>query len=272
LNEKHNEKHNENHEELTRTVEPDAVKMGAGKRIISLIIAPAELMQNIKAHPAILVPFLMAVVIALIAVFPGVRIEEMYTRELSNISIERYGQDLFDMTALMGEYGEIPLEDVMGALTIVSHVAMAVVMPWVVVLITVVGIFILSKIMRGKARFGQLFSMYMHVYVIWILGGLVVASLMAATGSLLDMTSLAAIFARDGNFDQLSYNVLAGIAVFPIWCAVITFIGVKVLNEFCNVKAGIIAGLTFLGGLAVHVVTYMFIWWMYDFLYAAGML
>ncbi|MCL1878208.1 MAG: YIP1 family protein [Defluviitaleaceae bacterium] len=270
----------ENHNELTRTIEPETkpetepetVKMSPGKRIISLFVAPGELMSNIKARPVFLVPFLLAVVIGLVTVVPNVRVTEMYERELSNISIERYGRDFFDMSALANEYGEIPMAEAMTAITWLSHIAMAFILPLIACLLYAVGLFILSKILRGKAKFGQLFSMCMHIYAIFAVGALVVASLMSLTGSLLDMTTLAAVFARNGTFDQLSYNIFSGIGIFPIWSSVLAFIGVKVLGEFCNVKAGIIAGVYFLAGLTVHIVSYMSIWWMYDVLIGAGLM
>jgi len=260
---------NMQHEELTRMVEPEVVKMSAVQRIISIFAAPGELMRNIKVYPVILVPFLVSVVIGLIAIIPTLPATEMVNQELSHISIERYGVDLLDFTAA-DEYGDLELGATMDAIQLVSLVAMAFVLPLLVSFIGTLIIFILSKILRGKATFGRLFSMCMHIYVISAVGSVVVAVLMVLTGSIVDVTSLAAIVMPQGRLDMVSYNALAAIALFPIWAAILEFIGVKILNEFSNVKAGIVIAIGFAIYVAIHVVLAMLTWWTFDLMIGMG--
>ncbi|MCL1885031.1 MAG: YIP1 family protein [Defluviitaleaceae bacterium] len=258
-------------EELTRVVEPEIIKMGVVQRVIAIFTSPTELMKNIKAYPVILIPFLLAVVIGLIGIVPGMRMSELMTEEMSAISIERFGVDHFDMSGLADEYGELDLQGFMDAVMFVSFIFSAFITPMIISFFSALGLFILSKIMRGPVTFGQMFSMYIHVYVIAAIGALVISAMMAATGRYLDVTSLAAVFSSNGDISMVSHNILSGIGIFTIWPAILTFIGVKVLNDFCNVKAGIITAIAFIVGLGIHVSIFMSTWWMLDLGLAMGL-
>ncbi|MCL2578018.1 MAG: YIP1 family protein [Defluviitaleaceae bacterium] len=260
-------------EELTRMVEPEIIKMGVGQRIIALFTAPSELMRNIKAYPVILVPFLLALVLGLITIVPARQATQLANQELSHIFIERYGAGVdnpFDVASLADEYGEsIVSEGFIDAVTMVTLVFSAVFMPFIVSLLAGLGFFILSKIMRGPVKFGQMFSMYMHIYVITALGALVTSLLISLTGSIVDITSLAAVVTPNGRLDEVSYNVFASIAVFPVWATILSFIGVKILNDFSAIKAGIAAGIVYISVVAVNVIAVMSTWWVYDAFMAA---
>jgi hypothetical protein len=148
----------------------------------------------------------------------------------------------------------------MDMVAVVSLVFSAAFTPLSMSFLVSLGLFILSKIMRGQAKFGQLFSMCMHIYVITAAGALITYVLMSLTGSLVDITSLAAIVSPNGRLDEASHNFFMTIAIFPVWTAIITFIGVKILNDFSSVKAGIATGIVFVATSLVHVVMMMFTW------------
>ena len=252
-------------EELTRMVEPDAPKMGPVQRIINLFLAPGELMQNIKLYPVIAVPFVVALIIGLVSIPATSQMSELMMQELSIISIEMYGVDLSGWTQLQeqGLYGD----DLTSAFNVFATVTMAIsaaIMPFLYSAIAAVLFIILVKILRGGARIGQLFSMSMHLYIISALGTAVVAALMVSTGRLVDMTSLAAVIMPDGNISMLQFNLLSSISIFNIWSHVLVFIGIKVLNDFSVVKAGIITGVSLLATIAIHVGTYMSTFVMWD--------
>ena len=269
MNENQTEHQPEQHEELTRMVEPEVIKMGAVQRVISIFAAPGELMHNIKAYPVILVPFLLSVVLGLIAIAPNLQVTEMTTQEMSHISIERYGVDLFAELTMADEYGETAM-DAMGAFTIITLVVSAILGPLLMSFFATLGIFILSKIFRGRAKFMQLFSVYMHAYVIVALGTIVSASIMAATGSISEMTSLAPFIMPEGNIATPAYIVLMSIAIFPVWATVVIFFGVKIVNEFSALKAAIITVIYYATFVAINVVILMITWWSMDMLMAMG--
>jgi len=253
MNDQMNEQH---HEELTRVVAPGARKMSIVQRIISIFIAPGELMHNIKAHPVVLAPLILCIAIGLLSMPVTLQGQDLLNRELSNISIERYGIDLMNLAAGANEYGD-DLTGALGVVTLVTTIAATIIGPALISFITALVLLVLSKILRGQAKLGQLFSMYLHVYVLSLIGSLISISLMVMTDNYLDMTSLAAIIMPDGNISMFSFNVLSGISVFIIWATILTYLGVKIINDFSGVKAWIVTGISFLGWLAIHVGTFM---------------
>lgn len=247
-----NQNYDQHHEELTRVVEPEVHKMGAVQRIINLFVSPSELMQNIKVYPVILIPLIVSMAIGLISVPLTSQIMPIVQQELSIISIDRYGIDLMNLGAQGDIYGDFNVEE-MDTFLMISSVIGAIITPLIISFILALGMLVLSKIARGDATFGQLLSMYMHIYIIIILGELIVSGLMVTTGNFLNMTSLAAVFMPQGNIAMVSFNVLSSISIFTVWVAVLTFIGVKILNQFGNIKAGILAGIAFFVGMAFQV-------------------
>ena len=224
------------------------------ERIINLFVSPGELMQNIKLYPVILVPLIASIILALAAIPFVTQYSEMTLQELSIISLELHGVDLSGWTQMQeaNVYGD-QVAAGMGAFAIVGQVVGAVLMPLIYGLISGLIFLILSKIFRGSAKFKQLFSMCIHYYVLSALGALVVVALAVTTGRFIDLTSLAAVVMPDGNISMVSFNILSSISVFNIWVHILIFIGIKVLNDFSAVKAGIITAISFLLTIAVNV-------------------
>jgi hypothetical protein len=261
--------------EENREMPQEVVKMTAGQRVVALVTAPSELMENIKAHPVILAPFLVALVIGLVSVFSMVGYTQILMREQENAFIVRFPEaespPMFSGGA--NYYGEPELpENVMSIVLFVTHGFGAAVNPFFISVFATLGLFILSKIFRGKTTFGQMFSMYMHVYIILALGVLVTTTIAVLTGNFVDMTSLAAVIMPRGSMDDAMFHLLSAIAIFPVWGAALTFFGVKVLNGFSNVKAGIVAVIAYCVYIGVHVVSMMVNWCAMDIMYAAGAL
>jgi len=256
--------------ELERVVAPEGRKMGIFERIINLFVAPTEVMQNIKLYPVILVPAIVSILLALVAVPFTAQYSEMMLQELSIISLDLHGVDLSGWTQMqeVGMYGEEAAAG-MGAFTVISQVIGAVIMPFLYCLIAGVLFLVLSKIFRGGAKFGQLYSMCMHYYVISALGALVVVALAVTTGRFIDLTSLAAVLMPGGNISMVSFNVLQSISVFNIWVHILIFIGIKVLNDFSSVKAGIITAISFLLTIAINVGIMMSTFLMWNILMGA---
>lgn len=258
------ENFNGGHEELTRTIEPEVIRMGLFARVIGIFISPGDLMRNIKAYPVAWVPLLLIVLVSLLTMPFTLAIQDLMNRELSYISIERYGFDLTDIGGMgVDFYGEGDLAALTNAVVTVGTVVGVVVVTPIVCFLAALGLWILCKIFRGSATLVQMFSMYLHIYVLATVGGLISAWLMSATGNFLDMTSLAAVLMPTGNITQLPFNILSAISIFTIWSTVLTYIGVKIINDFSDVKAGVIAFISFVASVVIYAGTMMstFIIW-----------
>ena len=257
--------------EMNEHVEQDVAKMPVASRIVGIFASPSEVFENVKLHPVIMVPLLCAILIGLITAPFGAQMTAVTNQELSHISIERYGFDVFGFAALVDEYGDSPMDSFVDIMGMVGFVISAFFKPLLTAAIAALGLFVLSKIARGKAKIGQLFSMYLHIYVVAAVGALISTLLMMTSGNFLDLTSLAAVLMPHGRIDMVSFNILSAISIFSIWVAVLTFIGLKILNEFSSVKAGIITAIAFLANVAVYTVMLMFTWWMMDFMVGMGL-
>ena len=256
-------------DQITRVVEPEIIKMGMFQRLSSIFVSPGELMQNIKTYPIISVPLIASIIIGLISVPIMQQVAEMLNQQLSIISIERFGVDLLDIGGV-DEYGDAAVTAVMDAVMIVGFAVSALLGPLIAGAIYAVSFWIMCKIAKGTATLAQLFSMSLHIYVLYIIGSIIASSLMVLTGNFLDMTSLAAVVMPGGNISMIEFNILSSVSIFTVWTAVLYYIGVKTLNDFSNFKAGVIAFIAFAANTAVLTGSMMLPIIMWDRLMAAG--
>lgn len=238
--------------DITRVVEPEIKKMNPLDRLISLFISPVALMKNIKLYPVILVPLLIVTLLALgMLPFMG-RYTEIQTRIFSNVSLERYGMDYFNLTPVDEE--EETAQTVSTITNITTTATLLVSYP-ISAFFAALGLLILTKIARGQAKLGQYFSLYLHLFILSAIGAIITTSMSVMLDSTLDITSLAAIFMPLGNITMLVYNLFSSITVFNVWVAVLVIIGVKVINECSTVKAVIIGLISYLFSVAISTAT-----------------
>lgn len=254
------------HEELTRMISPDVLKMNIFTRFISILFSPAELMRNIKTYPVILAPLLICILIGALSIPVSRQWTDMYMQELSHISLEMYGTDLSGWTYLQAAdvYGDLDMAGVVDALAIATLAIGVVIGPLLAALLAGLGLWILSKIAKGSSTFGQMFSAYLHIYTITAIGALVSYGLTVMTGNFIDMSSLASVLMPSGNISMPAFNLLSAVSVFSLWAAFLTFVAVKVINNFSSIKAVLITFIAFAFGVAVHVGTFMFTFIMWD--------
>jgi len=241
------------HDSTTREIINEDRKMGVVDRIVNLFVSPGALMHNIRLFPVIGAAYLVSVIIGCVAYLVlAVPATEISTREMSNISIERYGIDLFGAGQNIDVYGD-NIGNNMETAMIVTNVMSAILLPFILCFFSALGLLILTKILRGSATLGQYFSMSMHLYIISAIAIAVGYASIIFTGRILDVTSLAALFMPNGNITMISFNILNSITIFGIWSTVLTFIGVKVINEFSAAKAAIITFIYFVVTVAIAV-------------------
>ena len=243
------EQREELNEELTRLVEPEVRKMSAVQRILSVFISPGELMSNIKEYPVFLVPYLVSVLIGLIAINTALQATEIINQELYNITIERYGADILNLGGQADVYGDI--DDGINVSALISSAVSIIISPFIISFFAALVLWVLSKIFRCHGKLSHLFSMYMHIYILFALGSVISTSLMVMTGTPLDMTSLAAFLMPEGNMAMFSFNLLGTISITSVWSAILAYIGIKILADASSAKAGAITVISFLLYMAV---------------------
>jgi hypothetical protein len=246
--------------------ETETTRMKPLNRLMSIFVSPVELMKNIKVYPAVLVPLILCVLISLATLPLLMRYSDIQTRALSLISLERYGVDYFNILTAVDEDETIVAQTTVDTITLATNIVTAVLTPALYSFFAALGLFILTKIARGKVQLKQYFSMYVHLYVITAIGILVMTALGVALNTTLDVTSLAAAFMPLGNITMLVFNVLSSISLFNVWVTVLTVIGVRVINDFTWKRAVIIVFAAFAFSVAFSAVSMSATFFTFDML------
>ena len=259
----HNEEDAERLDELTRVVKEESKKMGFFDRLVNLFISPGELFQNLIKFPVILAPYFLCVFISLIQIPGMMAYTEITTQALSNYSMERFGVDL--TAAGLSATDDFPDDFNIDALInmgmYIGFAFSAFITPLIMALITAAGLFLLSKIFRGQATFMQMFSMCMHILVITMIGMALLIYLAPITNSMFMPTSLAAIFMPHASMDNVLALFLGSIEIFSIWGLILTFIGVKRINDFSSGKTAAVVGVYWVVSIAIAIIAGLAVIW-----------
>lgn len=222
---------------LTHVVEAETVRMKFVDRLISLFVSPAALASNIKTFPAVLIPLIIVTLLALTTLPLMPRYTEIQMRVFSNVSLERYGVDYFSFSA--ADPDDPAVQTATSFQSAVSAISIVVAYP-ISAFFSALGLLLMTKIARGKAKLIHYYSLVMHTNIIAALGALVVMVLCVTLDTTLDVTSLAAVFMPLGNGTDIAYNIFSSISVFSLWTTAIIVIGMKVINEWSTVKAVVV--------------------------------
>ena len=241
----------------------EITKMKPVTRVVSLFVSPKALMENIREYPAVLVPLIICALLAFAGLPLTNKLVDIQQRTFSNISIERYGVDYFNYTPF-DEDGD--LAQTISAVTQITTVAMLLISYPLNAFFSALGLFIITKIARGTCKLGQYFSMYTHVFIISALGGLLASFLMVTFDTILDSTSLAAVFMPLGDQSMPVFNILSSVTVFNVWITALTVIGVKAVNGFSTVRASVVCITGFVISVAIAVASLSATFIMYDFM------
>lgn len=228
--------------EIFAIVEEEVLKMGFLQRLVSVFVAPVKLMQNLKSHPVIAAMLFFVMALSLLTLPFLSRITEITTNKLSEIMLVRYGQDfLFFIESAQAAANTAATS----AITTISAALGVIIIYPIMCLLKALVLFIITKIAHGEAKYRQYVSMYAHVLLITTIGTLLTTPIMVSLGTLLDVSSLAAVFMPNGDFSMMPFNLLSAITLFSIWGTIIAGIGVKEINGFSTTKSIVIIALMF---------------------------
>jgi hypothetical protein len=194
-------------------VEEEVQKMSFFQRVVSIFTAPVKLMRNIRTYPVV-GPMLFLFFFLCIFTHPFVaKIAEITQSQLGGIMFERYGQEVFGLLEVMQPTVDAELAPAIALASTISAAVAAMATYPITCIVLAFVLFLITKIARGGTRYIQYVSMYAHVSVISAIGSIFVMAMMATFGTLLNVSSLAAVFMPDGNMSMLSYNILNSITL-----------------------------------------------------------
>jgi hypothetical protein len=244
--------------------EAKPAKMRFADRFLSLFVTPAALMDNIRLYPVALAPLAVSLALAILTVPLMQSYTAINNRWLSNISIERYGTDLF---AIADADDEDELDESLDVATQTAAIASTLVGYPVGAFFSALGLYILTKIARGRElRLGQYFSMYAHLGVITAVGSAVTMSLCVRLDTPLDVTSLAAVFMPLGDITMPAFNILSAVTVFGVWITALSVVGIRHINGFSYFKSAVLGVIAFAFSTGLAVLSAGMTFWMFDIL------
>ncbi len=233
---------NQQENEIYHFVEKEEVKpFSLGQRLVSLITSPKALMENIKEKPVILAPFLILMLVYIPMSYLAQKLQEIYLKFTNDYILSNYGLDLAAYQNPAMAMSKTPV------MQVTNTVITACVSAGSILLIAFLFL-ILCKIAGGKAKFKQYFSVFLHIYILAGLLGLITVALQTAFGTYLDFLSLAAVVMPNGDYTSIFYNFLSYINVSTIWITILTFIGLKTINNFSFIKTLVIIIITVIFG------------------------
>ncbi len=233
-------------------------EMGFIEKLIGIFVNPVKVFKDIKNNPKILMPFIFVSILTIIVAYISMPLTELTQEKLSMLTLERYGVDLMQE------------QDTSGAISRWSILLapVGVLVGW---LIGSFFLWIMCKILRGKANMKQVLSLNIHVMMLTTIGTLIAAPFGLFLNTDVSVFSLAILF-PNGTMESFGYNMLYTLNLLGIWGTIITAMGLAVINEFSNTKGYIASIIIYVLSILLAAASLTSTFWMYDFMQNQGML
>lgn len=215
----------------------ETIPMTITEKIKNIFVAPAKVFENVKEVPNIngvlLIVILLTAIVTLL----------QYSSSM-NLSKEIY-EKIFLQTGI-----KMPV--ISTELTIVTAISTIFTSAISVILGLLVSTFftwIIAKICGGKAKFMTTFNMLLHVTLLTSIIMLIPSLIKLITGSYIDVFSFAILITPD--VTTFTGGLLMSITLYGIWGAILTGIGLSIINNFSKVKGYVISIIMYVFGILV---------------------
>ena len=200
------------------------------KGIVEVFYQPANLFERIKNDPKILVPWLVyfALIFSFIYLVSDLIVEMQMEVMKEKAADQRLGTANIP-TAAQIKWSTIIIGPLAFMLAPLTAAALA--------------LFFGNVVMEGRAKFKQLLSVMIYGEIINALGGIILAPLMLAKGSMKVSISLAAIL-QDSQVQDPLYIALSKFGAFYIWEIIVIGIGLSIIYGFSRNKGYTLAVLS----------------------------
>lgn len=189
----------------------------ASPSLLGMIHQPKEQFIRIRKNPKVIVALIIITVITIITAL---------------ITLD--GMDHFLEEELAGLTDEELI--IVTVITQITTVALATIVPTIIILIGATVYFIIAKISERDVTFKQMFSLFTYITFITVIGGLIneiLISLFVGINIEIPFTSLNILFGAEGALGIL----LTSIELFAIWSIILTAIGLQIVAKFSKTLA-----------------------------------
>ncbi|MCK4427309.1 MAG: YIP1 family protein [candidate division Zixibacteria bacterium] len=214
-------------EEITSTVPQEEKTMGGTSKVLNIFFEPRRVFESLKIKPTWLVPFLIAVLLAmgfLYFAFPLIMDQQVQRiQEMEQIPEARK----LEIIEGMREKDSPPLWQL--ALPPVFGL---------IVLVVVAGIlfFVFNVFLGGDSTYSRVFSVYSYSGLVAIPSMIVKFPLIMLKGDLDVQTSLALLLSANAK-DTFLYSVLSSLDIFSFWQVILVSMGMGVMYKYSTKKA-----------------------------------
>ena len=208
------------------------------KGIFEVFYKPAEFFQSLKDHPKILVPYIVLVIILSIQML--LLTDLIVEMQLNSPEMQEQFQ------------GQAP-EQVVNMLKYTVPIGGIIAFTLIPLITAALAMFFGNFVMGGQAKYSQLLSVMLYGNIIFMVGGLIVAPMMLAKGSMMVSLSFAILVAEQG-IESFAYTALSKIGLFYIWEFIVIGIGLSIVYNF-NRNKGYVLSVLSVGLLSIiHVI------------------
>ncbi|MFC1475139.1 YIP1 family protein [Candidatus Zixiibacteriota bacterium] len=199
------------------------------KGIYEVFYKPSELFQSLKDNPKILVPYIILVIILSIQMFL-----------LSDLIVEMQLNSPEMQEQFQGQTPPPQVVNMMKYSVLIGGILAFTLLPLIT---AALALFFGNFVMGGQAKFSQLLSVMLYSGIIYMVGGLIVAPMMLAKGTMMVSLSFAILAAGQG-FESFAYTALSKIGLFYIWEFIVAGIGLSIIYNFKRNKGYILSVLS----------------------------
>lgn len=225
------------YEERETYIEP-VRKMGIFEKLKYLFISPSKAFENIKDHPNMWAAMLITIIFSIITSIVSI--------DIVNLVAEKYTMLMSQMSGT-----EIPyVETSLNAKYIISTIIktpFAIGLAWIS---TTFFLWLINKIFGGKVNFSTMLSFQAHILMFSYIVGLIATIPQILMNSDVNIFSFAILF-PDGDMSSFFYNILQSTSLTTIWIAVVTGIGLSILNGYDKAKGYIVSATYYILGILV---------------------
>lgn len=200
---------------------------------------PGKFFENLKNNPKIIIPYILLLILSFIMMY-------LVLDVMLKIAME--SDQLRDR--LQGQPVPPQLEKIISINVLAGGVLAIILTP---LLAAALAIFFGNFVMAGKARFKQILSVMIYGELLYIVGGLISAVLIAVQGKFMSPFSLGVLAINQG-IDSIAFIALSKIDLFNIWEIIVVGIGLAAVYGF-NRKKGYVLSVLSMGILSIlHII------------------
>jgi len=196
---------------------------GFMKKVIKIFTSPTQVFTEIKENPKVLKPILFLIVASIVVVLLSGTVNQIAQTKMMNLMVEKYDMNIPQNTQTNNQT------------TMIIGAVFTPVMLLIVLSFSALLYWALSKMLKGKATYKQVFCVCAYSSIIMYVFSIVSVIICTILNTDVNPFSLA-VFIPNGSYDSFLYDLLMSINLIGVWSTIVSAIGLSIVNEFNKAK------------------------------------